>query len=240
MEGVQLGARFSLATNRLSYCGPENAEPLLYRAITRNLDLEAAGESLLKFEALAPYLQAIAHKHGLKPLDYRVVEAYWIGNSLLDAFDREDFKDILMALVRRGLPRRLAERMIDRLPSHPLPHHAFHVCFVGVGNVTGHVETTVQNMESCRPAGATVDAIEGEHLWLSKPSLRADRGSILLGDPERVRVHYDPLVLPHLRKGARVALHWGWPAVEMDEGQARAHEHYSRVSLEMANESLPR
>ena len=240
MEGVQLGARFSLATNRLSYCGPENAEALLYRAITQNIGLEAAGDALLKFEALAPYLHAIAQKHGLKPLDDRVVEAYWIGNPLLDAFDREDFKEILRALARRGLPRRLAEDMIHRLPSHPLPHHTFHVCFVGVGNVTGHVETTVQNMESCRPAGATVEAIEGEHLWVSKPSLRADRGRIVLGGPERVRVRFDPLVLPNLRQGARVALHWGWPAVVMDEGQARALEHYSRVSLEMANEALPR
>lgn len=237
MDGIALGARFSLATNRLGYCGPDTAEPLLYGAITRGANLEAAGKALLRFEALAPYLEAIAAKHGRKPLDREVVEAYWIGNSLLDPFTREDFVGILESLVCRGLPRRMANRLADRLPSHPFPHHAFHVAYVGVGNVTGHVATTLANMEACRPALAEVEAVAGDVLVISKPSLREDGGRIEFGDRERTESRFDAQVLPGIRPGARVALHWGWPAMELSTEQAFALEHYSQRAWAMANEA---
>ena len=76
MDGVQLGARFSIATNRLQYCGPADAEPLLYQAIASGERLDAARRSLMRFEALMPYLEAIGAKHGKDPFDLAVVEPY--------------------------------------------------------------------------------------------------------------------------------------------------------------------
>src|SRR3972149_5287793 len=89
-SGVALAARFSLPTNRLRYCGPDDAQAPFVRAITEGKDLNAAREALLRFEAPAPSLAAIAAKHGKDPLDHDVVEAYWIGNRLLDDFTRDD------------------------------------------------------------------------------------------------------------------------------------------------------
>jgi len=124
MQGVQLAARFSIATNRLKYCGPADAEPALYRTIVEGKDLEASRKALLRFEALEPYLAAIAAKHGLDPLDRDVVEAYWIGNELLEAFTREDFRLLLEHLSRRGLPRFMADRLTEHLPERPIPDEA--------------------------------------------------------------------------------------------------------------------
>ena len=45
-------------------------------------------------------------------------------------------------------------------------------------------------------------------------------------------------MLPGIRKGSRVALHWNWPAVELTAEQATALEHYTRLSLAMVNEVL--
>ncbi|OGS50846.1 MAG: hypothetical protein A3K65_03115 [Euryarchaeota archaeon RBG_16_68_12] len=237
-DGVRLCARFSIATNRLKYCGPSDAEPLLYRAIVDRVGIGGAGTALLQFEALEPYLMAIGSKHGLEPLDREVVEAYWIGNGLLDGFTRDDFRSILVALGKRGLPRSVAARLERRLPRHPLPHHLFHVGFVGVGAVTGHVETTVPNMESCRPAWARVVKKTNASLVVEKPALAMEDGALALGPAAQETVAYDPRILPKVKAGDHVALHWGWPALVLQPLQLKALKEYTARALEAANEAL--
>jgi Family of unknown function (DUF6390) len=239
MDGVALCARFSIATNRLEFCGPSDAAPTLYRTITLGSDLGATRAALRKFEALYPYLEAIGAKHGLDPFDARVVEAYWVGNDLLDAFDRRDFLAILEALVRRGLPRSTAERLRDHLPGHPTPHHAFHVSFVGVGEVTGHVETTLANMERCRPGWATVVSVRENALVVDQSPLVLSEGRLSLGGPRRASLTYDPAILPDVREGSRIAVHWNHPAVVLTDAQASSLEHYTAMALSAANEALP-
>jgi len=167
------------------------------------------------------------------------VEAYWIGNGLLEAFDRSDFLRLLEALVRRGLPRSTAARLAGQLPTHPTPHHAFHVSFVGVGEVTGHVATTLANMELCRPGWATVVSVEPKALVLDRSSLLLAEGRLVLGGPERTTLAYDPAILPDVAVGSRVALHWKHPALVLTEAQASALERHTRRALSAANEALP-
>ncbi len=238
MEGVQLAARFSIATNRLKYCGPADAEPALFRTIVEGRDLEAARTALLRFEALEPYLTAIATKHGLDPLDHDVVEAYWIGNGLLDDFTREDFRGILETLMRRGLPRSMAEAFAAHLPERPLPHHVFHVSYVGVGTVTGHVKTTLPNMEACRPAWARVVHVSKGELEVEKSTLVYTRARLGIGPAVRETLAYDPRILPRVRKGDHVALHWNWPAHVLTERQLENLKRYTERSLASANEAL--
>ncbi len=238
MDGVALCARFSIATNRLQFCGPSDAEPALYRAITAGEGRAEARQHLSRFEALMPYLEAIGRKHGLDPFDRQVVEAYWIGNSLLDSMNAADFHLLLEALAQRGLPRSLARRLEEHLPARPLFHHAFHVSFVGVGNVTGHVETTLRNMEACRPAWGTVRARDGAKLTVERSTWAVRNGQLLAGPPKWVEVSYDSRVVPEAGVGTTVALHWDWPALQLDSAQRSALEEYSRRSVESANEAL--
>ncbi|HTP54549.1 MAG TPA: DUF6390 family protein [Thermoplasmata archaeon] len=240
MDGVQLGARFSIATNRLSFCGPADAEPALYAAIRAPTGGAAARRALGGFEALMPYLEAIAAKHALDPFDRRVVEAYWIGNDLLDAFGPKEFRSLLDALVRRGLPASIAARLIRHLPAAPIPHHMFHVAFVGVGAVTGHVPTTLANMESCRPAWATVRGPGAPGtLQVSRSSLALAGDRLVLGPSVLEEVRADPEVVPDAAPGREVVLHWGWPALTLAPVQAEALRRYTDRSLEAANEALP-
>lgn len=239
-DGVALCARFSIATNRLQYCGPSDAEPDLYRAITSEDGHAEARAHLSRFEALMPYLEAIGRKHGLDPFDRRVVEAYWIGNSLLESLDAADFRSLLEGLSRRGLPRSLARRLEENLPERPWFHHAFHVSFVGVGNVTGHVETTLANMEACRPAPAVVRDRSDSTLKVERSSWAIRDGRLTTGPRQTVTVPFDVRVLPEVKEGSEVALHWGWPALQLEKGQRAALEEYSRRCVGSANEALSR
>lgn len=238
-DGAALCARFSLATNRLQYCGPNDAEGPLYRAIVEGTDLDRARDALRRFEALYPYLAAIGERHQLDPFDAQVVEAYWIGNRLLDDFGRERFIALLHTLGRRGLPPRTVDRLVAHLPERPLPHHAFHVAYVGVGEVTGHVPTTLANLEACRPAPARVTRCLPGELEVERRPLVVDGGRLELGPPTRERRPFDPRIVPEPRVGDWVALHWGHPALLLHEAQRAALEEYTRRSIAAANEALP-
>jgi len=240
MDGVALCARFSIATNRLAYCGPADAEPQLYRAIVTGEGTPAARTALARFEALMPYLEAIAAANGRDPFDLEVVRAYWIGNDLLRAVDRGRFLELLTALTRRGLPPSVARRLAEHLPAQPFAHHMFHVSYVGVGAVTGHVPTTVANLEACRPAWAKVVAVTPDLLTIEGPTVREAGGRIDLGGLSRRVLAYDARVLPGVAVGGTVAVHWSWPAVELDAGATRDLETWTRRALASANESLPR
>ena len=238
MDGLALCARFSIATNRLAYCGPADAEPSLYDAILTGRGTPRAREALSRFEALMPYLEAIGAANGRDPFDAEVVAAYWIGNELLDQVDRAGMLRLLEALSRRGLPSALSRRLADHLPERSVPHHVFHVGYVGVGAVTGHVPTTVANIESCRPALAQVVRVEGGRLTVAGPVARVEDGRLGLRGREERTLSWDPKALPDLSIDDRVAVHWSWPALRLTPEQARSLETWTARSLEAANEGL--
>ena len=163
------------------------------------------------------------------------MEAYWIGNELLEPFDAVDFREILERLRRRGLPRSTAERLSARLPDRPIPHHTFHVTFVGVGEVTGHVETTLTNMERCRPAPARVLRVGPDVLEAGVQPLVHEAGRLALGPEHPVEFRYDPRIVPGVRAGDRVAVHWGLPALVLDPRRASALAEYTDRSLDATN-----
>ena len=79
-----LFVRYAFAPNELGYCGPSDSQELLgYGAngvVDRGLTAMAR-----QFDGAWPYLELIAGAVGISdPLDHRVVEAYWVGNPLLD------------------------------------------------------------------------------------------------------------------------------------------------------------
>ena len=234
MDGVAHCARISLATTRLAYSRPAEAAPALYAAALSGQGSPAARRALEQFEALMPYLQAIGNYHALDPFDLRVVEAYWIGNELLEPFGRPQFAALLDSLRRRGLPRSLTDRLVRGLPERPMPHHVFHVAYVGVGNVTGHVETTLANIEACRPARWRVASIDEGSLSLLGAHLELDHDRIRLGSQGSRKVAYEPPLLPELRVGDDVAVHWGLAGLRLSSDQARRLDEWTVRSLASA------
>lgn len=87
MSGAALFARYAFPPNELGYCGPDGAQVLLEQGLEGSDGEEIARRARL-FDGAWPYLEIIAAAAGLDdPLDRRVVEAYWIGNELLELVD---------------------------------------------------------------------------------------------------------------------------------------------------------
>src|SRR3989338_3605551 len=129
-DGLDLGIRFSYRVNHLRYCGPREAEDVFISYINQKTDPQKVQDCLTRFEGLTPYLYAIAKKHNKNPFDYEVIEAYWIGNKLLEGWTKEEMAEIIDALEKRGLPASLVKEKKEQLIDGMFPHHAYNVFFV--------------------------------------------------------------------------------------------------------------
>ena len=82
--GPLLFARYAYPPNELGYCGPTDPGALLESA-SDGFDLAELAHLATGFAGAWPYLELIAGCNGIAdPLDARVVEAYWVGNPLLE------------------------------------------------------------------------------------------------------------------------------------------------------------
>ena len=76
-RGPEMFARYAYAPNALGFCGP----PL--GATLRDGSIEDVRLAATQFSGAWPYLQVLARMTGISdPLDYRLVESYWLGGGV--------------------------------------------------------------------------------------------------------------------------------------------------------------
>ncbi|MFJ8860341.1 DUF6390 family protein [Streptomyces sp. NPDC102451] len=220
-EGALLFARYAYPPNELGYCGPADAAALLRRDATADIERRAR-----QFEGAWCYLQFLAETAGVRdPLDERVVEAYWIGNELLDLAD----------------PAALVERMTDRFRGQlggtwreagrrALAHHSFQVFEVypwaPILRSSGH-PTALTVLDRCRIRTGVVIGADSDVATVRSRPLRWDGDGLTDGAwrEETVRCSADGLTLiDRLFPGDRVALHWDWVCDVLTDEQAQRIE----------------
>ena len=138
MQGLLRCARYSFAPNKLRYCGPDKNKELEAYLKVRVED-RGLKQLLNDFKVMYPYLKLIEDENGIDdPFDERVVEAYWIGNELLETVSMKEFYDHLME--GQGLKKRFKQkdlkRIVGKVPAGARVHHSFHV--FNIWSRTGH------------------------------------------------------------------------------------------------------
>src|SRR3989338_630924 len=152
-KGLLLCSKYSSAPNFFGYCGPEENSNLIDHLKDKVADREV--EIILsQFDTLYSYLKLISIENKiLDPFEQKVVEAYWIGNSLLDNISNRDYAYFLQEEL--DLEKKMEKIKFHRVKAKILskkfyPHHAFHV--FNIFKRTGHLNSnhTVDTMDSCR------------------------------------------------------------------------------------------
>lgn len=235
-EGLARCARYALPTTERRFCGPEVAPEALRTLLTTGRGVEAARRSLRRFEALHPYLEFLAEEADRDPFDAEVVEAYWLGNDLLERDWRGAYPRLLERLVGRGLVPSFAAALRESLPSDPVPCHTFHVLFVGVGAVTGHVPTTLPNMESCRISWGRVEEVGADGLTVQGPTLAWTNEAFGLEESTR-SVSSDEDLLPEIHEGDVVSIHWETAIEVLSARTLSKLRHATLRAVKAANEA---
>jgi len=240
IPGALLFARYAYPPNALGYCGADDARTLLQYGDANDSD-GGLVELARSFEGAWPYLELIAHaNHVEDPLDPRVVEAYWVGNALLEQVDArrlvEQLDDRFRTRAGQGW-----SRLTESLPDETPPHHNFHVfgVYPWVGLLrAGNVEEPLRVLESCRIAPGRVEAVaDGEARVLVQP-LVWDGRRLGLGprSPRRAEWRRDGLgFVRDLEPGDWVSLHWDWVCDRLSPEQLTALRRYTSRTLTLAN-----
>jgi len=235
MNGIELASRFSYITNSLRFCGPSEAHKQFLQYLDKKDNEEEVKNLLLKFESLRPYFTSIAEKAKLDCFDYKVIEAYWIGNNLLDNFNDKDMKEVILKLTFRGLPSSIGGKLIHNMPSGLMPHHNFNVMYVGVGMTTKSVETNIQNMDNCRISWGKVLEVIDDKLLVQTNSLIKKNNKFELKENETKTAVFLKQMLPDIKKNDIVALHWGFAPLILTQEQAKNLEKYTERILGVLN-----
>jgi hypothetical protein len=231
LHGWELFARFAFPPNELGYCGPPDASVLLPGHGRGDIAEHAQG-----FDGAWPYLEEIAAAAGIEdPLDAEVVRSYWVGGSLLDAVDPGTLTARLRSLFAEQ-----PTGLLNRVGSHGLAHHSFHVFVVypWIRFLDADPVTPLRILQACRIRWGMVDSVDGEHIVLTSKPLEFDNGRLSLGlpTPETVRWCRDRVALaPPPKCGDTVAAHWDWTCGRLSENEATALSAATASTLELVS-----
>jgi hypothetical protein len=254
-----LFARYAFGPNRLGLCGPEDWRSLLELGaaglgsaeddgptqkqaleIDRGLRDLAAG-----FEGAYPYLELIAAAHGIEdPLDLRVVDAYWIGNSLSDRVDPVLMTRSIDARFRTQVHADTWKWLQGKPEAGARPTHAFHVfdVFPMVGTQRrGSVTDAFGLMDTCRIRWGRVQEVAGDSLVVNAVPLGLVEGKLALVAPkvQTVRRWLDGSgFVRDVEPGDVVSLHWDWACEVLSPVRLEALQRRTRHQLELANQTI--
>ncbi len=238
-SGLLTFIRYGFMPNHLGYCGG-NDQDVLFEHATAGLPDARLAPLLAKFSGAVPYLRTIAAANGIRdPFDPRVVEAYWLGNDLLQRVEAGDLYRSLDERFGRQLPGKVKEQVLRKPPQGAKPYHLFHVL-----DVYRHLESReigMATMESCRISWGQVREVDGAALVVDRRPLVEVGGKLALGEPRAERVlrslsgrgFADQVVV-----GDWVSIHWGWTCEVLDAGRLADLEHYSAAHLALANQTI--
>ena len=240
-SGPVLFARYAFGPNRLGYCGSEAVDELFGEGSAGG-DERALRALAASFEGAWPYLELIAQANGIvDPLDRRVVEAYWLGNPLLEAVRADAFA---MSLASRFRPRLGSDgwRWLAGKPGvGAVPVHAFHVLdvFPRIGLLrSGSTDRALEVMDSCRIRWGRVLERDGESLVVNVVSLSMADGRLELGParPERVQAWRDGATfVDGVQPGDIISIHWSWACDRLSAAQLARLVRWTSREVAIAN-----
>lgn len=243
MDGILRCSRYAFGPNRLHYCGPDANEEIAGYIQSGATDLGLT-HLLKQFQTMFPYLRKIAEVNNIEdPFDDRVVEAYWIGNNLLETFSKKLLYDHLVD--DHKLPKRIGKKSFklveNALRAGAAPHHSFHVLDIWKRTGNLQIEHTPESMSECLVSWGTVISVDGPYINVKTPRLKYRDKKLFLGDPEprklvrRLESYYD---IEQIKTDDLMTIHWGVPCEVISGQQAARLKKYTLQHITLANQAL--
>jgi hypothetical protein len=244
-DGPTMFARYAYPPNELGYCGPDDHRALLQYASAGVIDA-GLGQLARGFSGAWPYLELIAGATGIgHPLDRRVVEAYWLGSSLLHRIDMQTFGNSLVDRFRRRAGNGWGY-LAEAIPVGALPTHSFHVfgIYPWVGLLRAErAEHPLHVLDRCRIRWGRVLRVDGDRATVLSQPLTWDGHQLALGqhrEEEVTRGTGGLGLAADLRPGDWVALHWDWICDRLSRRQLTNLRRYSLLELDVTNRRVSR
>lgn len=240
LEGIMRCSRYSFGPNRLHYCGPDANKEL--QTLIESGENDIGLSHLLKqFKTLYPYLRQIAQANKISdPFDTRVVEAYWLGNELLETVERRTLYNFLVdnLRVKDKINNKEFNWLTEKIEKGAVPHHSFHV--FNIWQQAGHNDllSDLERMDECRISSGVVTNVSGPEITVSAEPLVYENGKFSLGPAvsknltRQLEAEYD---IEQIKPGQIVSIHWSVPCEVITPAQAQTLRKYTLKNIAFAN-----
>ena len=239
MSGLKLAAIYGYPPSKLGFCGLGTRKNLttINNYLGGKKGLESKVRQILStFEAAFSYYQLIAQKNSIKdPFDQGVVEAYWLGNELLENVTGEDLRKLVLTdFVRPGLLKpEQAKTKADLIKKTTRAHHSFHVLFIG--SITGRIKLVGKLVDICRVSWGKVKDVGPKSILVSyKPLIDMD-GKYSYGPRVDQALTWEKSNRLDLQKGKVVSFHWGKVCQILTRGQKENLIKYTKQNINTFN-----
>lgn len=232
---------YAFAPNSLSFCGPPKKSDILHYSQSGEIT-RGTKELLSDFKTLYPYLQFIAGEHRIPdPFDERVVEAYWIGNTLLDSIAKKKYiahldHDHNMSFV---IDKAGYEQVANAIVDGGMPLHAFHV--LSFWRRTGHhaAPHTIESMDACMIHWGKIVSIGPQFLTVDTQQLKLLGNKLMLINNVKRTIKTTTIDLSKMKSklsvGMHISYHWGEFCEVLDLKRVRQLHFYTTKTLQSIN-----
>jgi hypothetical protein len=201
-----------------------------------------------QFSGAWPYLRVLSKMTGIgDPLDYRLVESYWLGGGIGARLDPDEFVDELLAIIGPKASRYWGH-LTAGLACEAAANHCFHVFgvypwsrFLGGAGRQYSAEHPLSVLDNCRITWGTVLSRDGDNVEVSCSRLVWDGHALGLSEPSarRLDVWTDGYsAMPDVAAGDEVAIHWGRLCGRLQPGQIHALADSTSRQLHVTNQRL--
>jgi hypothetical protein len=239
-RGVEMFARYAHAPNALGYCGP----PL--GATLRDGSVEEVRRAATQFSGAWPYVRVLAKMTGISdPLDYRLVESYWLGGGVGANLDAGEFFDALLAIIGPQAGQYWSHLTPD-LASEAAGNHCFHVFgvypwtrFLGRGTD----EQPLSVLDNCRITWGTVLSRAADQVEVMCQGLAWDGQALTLSEPSArvLDVWADGYsAVPDVAVNDEIAIHWDRLCGRLRPDQIETLADSTTRQLHVTNQRLAR
>lgn len=240
-QGLLLCAKYSVAPNYFGYCGPDENSSLIDHLKEQIADKDVQ-TILTEFETLFLNLKFIATENGIQdPFNERVVEAYWVGNPLLENISNKDYSYLLSEkfnLEKKTGPKVFLKIKQKVLSYRLYPHHSFHV--FNIFKRTGHDPSfhTIHTMDECRIGWGRVRSVRDKTIDVKTTPLIHKGNKILLGKTaeKKLQLEYKgKKFINNIAVGNWVSYHWGQVCDTLSEHQVKNLTYYTNKAIDYYN-----
>jgi hypothetical protein len=236
LSGLKLATLYGMMPNKLGFCGSKkNKEQEILNDFLKGKIASAKIRSVLKkFEAAYAYYDLIAKENGIRdPLSEKVVEAYWIGNNLLERVNKLAIEKMIFdKFTKPGLLSKIqAKERVKRIPKNSKPHHSFHVFILGT--ITERVNLSpIKLKDVCRVSWGEVIRIndhKAELIVEYRPVVKDKQ--IKLGVKRKKRLKWDKKIIDKIKIGDWISFHWDMVTQVLTEKKVKSLMKYTQNTL---------
>ena len=229
MQALKQAILYSLKPHELGLCGPQcvdDSKGILRRYfLGEDIPEDEIRELLKQFTGAYYYLELIAQANNIDDyFDAKVIEAYWLGNSLLDNVRTQDLKNMILEKFTRPdlLTPEQAKVIVDKIPDKVVAHHSFHVFFVG--SITGRIEITEDLKDTCKTSW-------GEVIEIIKDKVLIKTQNLFPEEDVETKIDWDKKFTPDLKPGDLVSFHWSRISEILDQDKLNNLKKYTLINF---------